>query len=248
MSSAPVLRACAVVPTYDNPRTLRPVVEAIRGHLEDVIVVDDGSDEPGRQAAAALERDGLAEVLRRPRNGGKGAAVIDGLRRARDRGFSHAVQVDADGQHEVSDIPRFLEAVRERPDALVAGRPVFDETAPRSRRLGRVLSQLWAAVETGGPVIHDPLCGFRVYPVERTLAAGSRSQRMDFDNEVAVRLYWSGVEVVNLPTRVRYLSEEEGGVSHYDLLWDNVRMSLMHARLSLQAGPRLVLRRLRSRR
>lgn len=236
------LAACIVVPTYDNPKTLRAVVEGAHVHCPEVIVVDDGSGPEGREAAAALARDGLARVVHRARNGGKGAAVLSGLRLARELGFTHALQVDADGQHDLADIPRFLAAARERPEAFVAGEPVFDESAPRSRLVGRRITQLWAAIETGGPVVRDTLCGLRVYPVAATLAAGVRSRRMEFDNEVAVRLYWAGVPVVNVPTRIRYLDAASGGVSHYRLVRDNVLMSLMHSRLACQAAPRVLVR------
>jgi hypothetical protein len=167
---------------------------------------------------------------------------MSGFLRARELGFTHAVLLDADGQHDLSDIPRFLSLARANPAALIAGRPLFDETAPTSRSVGRVISRLWAAVETGRPVIADPLCGFRVYPIEAALAARPLAQRMDFDNEIAVRMAWNGTPVVNVPTRVRYRTEDEGGVSHYHLLWDNVRMSWMHTRLACQSPYRLLMR------
>ncbi len=241
------MRLCAVVPTYNNSHTLRHVVEELRRYLDEVIVVDDGSDNEGRRAALELEQDGLALLVRRPENGGKGAAVADGLRRALALKYTHALQVDADGQHDLDDVPRFLDAARAHPQAFVAGTPEFDSTAPASRRIGRVITQFWAAVETGGPVITDTLCGFRVYPLEPAVSSGTVTRRMEFDNEIAVRMYWNGVEVINLPTRVRYVSKERGGVSHYDLVWDNVLMSVMHARLSTQAPFRLTRRWLRGR-
>lgn len=225
---------CAIVPTYDNPATVRAVVEGIRRHLPDVIVVDDGSGEPGRSVVEALGREGLAKVMRLERNEGKGAAVMAGLRRARELGFTHAVLLDADLQHEAGDIPRFLEAAREDPAALIAGVPVFDETAPALRRNGRRITCFWTNLETGGKVIHDPLCGFRVYPVESALRARVGS-RMEFDPEIAVRMAWLGTAVVNLPTRVRYLRPDEGGVSHFRMFRDNVRISWMHTRLATLA-------------
>lgn len=224
-------RPCAVIPTYDNPRTVRGVVEDVRRHIADVILVDDGSGEEAGAVIDAIEREGLADLVRRSANGGKGAAVKDGLRRARERGFTHVIQVDADGQHDVADVPKLLAAAREHPSALVLGAPVFDTSAPRSRLLARKISIFWANLETGGPVITDPLCGFRVYPVGAALAAGARGDAMEFDPEIAVRMIWAGVPVVNVPTRVRYIPREEGGVSHFRLFRDNVRISWMHTRL-----------------
>jgi glycosyltransferase involved in cell wall biosynthesis len=234
------LRVCALVPTYDNPRTLAAVVERVRAHLPDVIVVDDGSGQEGRDAADAVERAGAAVVVRRAVNGGKGAAVKDGLRAAADRGFTHALQIDADGQHEVADIPRFVAAAREDPAALVLGCPVFDETAPRARVRGRLVSRFWTDLETAGRAIADPLCGFRVYPVAAALRAGARADRMAFDAEIAVRMVWLGCRTVNVPTRIRYLSAEEGGISHFRMFRDNVEISWSHTRLCVEAIGRLL--------
>ena len=226
------VRFCAVVPTYDNPATVRTVVEKLRAHLDDVIVVDDGSGPDGRAAVEALGRDGIAIAVHRERNGGKGAAVKTGLAAAHERGFTHALQVDADGQHDLADVPRFVETAREHPEALVLGRPVFDESAPKSRRVARRITTFWIRVETGSDVIGDAMCGFRVYPVEAALRANARGDAMDFDPEIAVRLVWRGLPVINLETRVRYLGESEGGVSHFRMFRDNVLISWLHARLT----------------
>lgn len=238
-------RPCALIPTLDNPSTIRVTVEAARAYLDAVLVVDDASGPAGRAAVDGLVAEGMAQVWRRPVNGGKGAAVMDGLHIAERLGFSHALQIDADGQHDLRDIPRFLSAARERPNALVLGTPVFDASAPRSRRLARRISQFWVNLETGGRVIADPLCGFRVYPVQAALAARPKAQRMGHDPEVAVSLYWQGTPVVNLPTRIRYPRAEEGGVSHYHLWWDNLEMTWTHTRLCSQMLPRLAYRWLR---
>jgi glycosyltransferase involved in cell wall biosynthesis len=240
------VRICALIPTYDNPRTIRRVVDQVRTHLPDVVVIDDGSAEPNRNAVAELDRAGLAYVHRREQNGGKGAAVKTGFRVARELGFTHAVQIDADGQHAIEEIPRFVEAARAAPGALVLGQPIFDGSAPSVRQRARLISRFWTDLETGGRLIQDPLCGFRVYPIDAALRCGARGNRMDFDAEVAVRMIWLGCPVVNLPTRVRYLSAEEGGVSHFRMFRDNVLISWCHTRLVALAVVRLLTgRRLR---
>ncbi len=240
-------RICGLVPTYDNPLTVRAVVERLRAHLPDVLVVDDGSAEPGRRAVEALARDGLARAVRREANGGKGAAVKTGFAAARELGFTHALQVDADGQHDLDDVPRFLEAARANPAALVLGRPVFDASAPGVRRRGRLVSRFWTDLETGGRVIQDPLCGFRVYPLDAALRANARGDHMEFDAEIAVRMIWLGTPVVNLDTRVRYVPPEAGGVSHFQMFRDNVRISWSHTRLCTLALLRVATgRRLRA--
>jgi len=226
-------RPCAVIPTYDNPRTIEKVVDAVRAHLPDVIVVDDGGGPEAKAALARVARRDRVHVRTRAVNGGKGAAVKDGLRYALAEGFTHALQVDADGQHAVEDIPELLLRSRERPEALVLGRPVFDASAPKARLWGRRVSVFWVRAETlfEEATIADPLCGFRVYPLEKAVACGARTDRMDFDPEIAVRMVWHGTPVVNVETRVRYVPEEEGGVSHFRAFRDTLAISLLHARL-----------------
>jgi glycosyltransferase involved in cell wall biosynthesis len=224
-------RICALVPTFDNPRTIRPVVERVREYIPDIVVVDDGSAVPARIEIEALDRDGLARVLRRPRNGGKGAAMKDGLRLAAELGFTHCLQIDADGQHDAGDIPRLLEASRTRPDALVLGQPMFDGSAPSLRRRARLISRFLTDLQTGKRVIQDPLCGFRVYPVQQAIGVTGCGDRMDFDIEIAVRMIWQGCPVVNVPTLVRYLTPAEGGVSHFRMVRDNLLISWAHTRL-----------------
>jgi polyprenyl-phospho-N-acetylgalactosaminyl synthase len=238
-------RACALVPTYDNPVTLRAVVESVRPHVDEVVVVDDGSGPAGRSVVEGLSRDSLARTLLRRKNGGKGAAVKDGFVMAQNIGCTHAIQIDADGQHAAEDVPRFLEVARSNPAALILGSPIFEATAPRSRRWGRKISQFWCAIETFGPVVADPLCGFRVYPIERAIQARAWGNAMDFDPEIAVRMVWDGVPVINLPTRVRYLASSEGGVSHFRMGRDNLLISWMHTRMVVGAVVRATLRPIR---
>jgi glycosyltransferase involved in cell wall biosynthesis len=229
-----MFRPCILVPTYNNPATVRRVVERVRAYCDDVLVIDDGSAPQGRAAVEQLAQDGLAVVRHRPQNGGKGAAVKTGLHLALELGYTHALQVDADGQHDLDAIPRFLQAAEQRPDALVLARPEFAVGTPRIRRMAREITNFWVHVETFGRAIADAMIGFRVYPVAATLAANPRTERMDFDIEVAVRLVWHGVGVLNLPIAVRYLTADEGGISHFRLFSDNARISWLHTRLVVE--------------
>lgn len=222
---------CAVVPTYNNPITVERVVEKLLSQGLEVVLVDDGSDEPCRAAAQKAGNRAGVHLLRREKNGGKGAAVQDGFAWARKLGFTHGLQVDADGQHDLDDVPRLLEASRAKPEALILGYPIFDESAPKGRLIGRKISIFWCNLETWGKKIVDPLCGFRVYPLDACEKLGPLGRRMDFDAEIAVRLVWEGVETINLPTKVRYLTPAEGGVSSFDMVRDNLRISWMHTRL-----------------
>jgi glycosyltransferase involved in cell wall biosynthesis len=236
-ASEGLVRVCAVIPTYDNPDTIRAVVEQVRVHVP-VLVIDDGSAAPGRAAVDAL--DELATIHHRPQNGGKGAAVTTGFELARSLGYTHALQVDADGQHALEDIPSFLAAAHEHPEALILGAPVYDESAPKGRLIGRQITRFWTNIETYGRVIDDPMCGFRVYPVAPACEVAPRcGMRMDFDIEIAVRLVWAGLPVINLPTKVRY---HEGGVSHFHLVRDNARISWMHSKLVVASWVRLLSR------
>ena len=214
--------ACAVVPTYDNPDTLGTVVGELHRHLEHVIVVDDGSEPP------VVGLPDSVDVVRFEANRGKGAAVLAGLQRAADRGFTHALQIDADDQHDSGDVPRFLAAAEAAPEALICGVPVFGPEAPRSRVIGRKISVFWVDVEVGRGVIRDPLYGFRVYPVRASLAAGCKARRMGFDTEIAVRLAWRGTPLVHLDSKVRYF---DGGVTHFRPWRSNWALSRMHCRL-----------------
>jgi glycosyltransferase involved in cell wall biosynthesis len=226
---------CVVIPTYENPETIERVVTEAQRYVADVIVVDDGSGPEAQIALQRLESRPDVDVVHRSENGGKGAAVKTGLARALERGFTHALQVDADGQHTLDDAPRMLEAAANNPAALVLGQPIFDDTAPKGRLWGRRISIFWVTLETLSRKIGDPMCGFRIYPVEAAVAAGARGNRMDFDPEIAVRMVWQGLEVINVPTQVRYVSAEEGGVSHFRMVRDNLAMAWMHSRLCVRA-------------
>ena len=236
-----LFQPCALVPTYDNPATIGAMVEGIHKWLADVVVVDDGSGPVGRQAIQALASSQGVHIHRREENGGKGAAVKDGFRVAQRLGFSHVLQVDADGQHRLEDIPRFLEAARSSPNALILGYPQFDSSAPRSRVMGRRITWFWTNLETYGKrIIRDAMCGIRVYPLDQAIRAAARGNAMDFDPEIVVRMVWQEVPVVNLPTRVRYIAPEDGGVSHFRLVRDNALISWMHTRLVVGAILRLI--------
>lgn len=249
MTTSPAgFRPVAVVPVYDHEHAVAGVVDGIVAAGLPCILVDDGS---GASCAAVLDeiasRGRGVTLLRRARNGGKGAAVTDGLRAALDAGHTHALQVDADGQHELSDLPLFLETAAAQPQAVVCGRPTFDDSMPKSRFYLRYLTHVFVWLNTLSLEIHDSMCGFRIYPLALTVAMLERERtgsRMDFDIEVLVRLHWRGVPMVWIPTRVRYPAD---GVSHFRLLLDNVLITRLHARLflgMLYRLPHLAARRL----
>ncbi len=240
------MKPCLLIPIFDHGDTIGDVVRGLAPHRLPLIIVDDGSGESTQRELAALAAlHPWIDLHRRPHNGGRGAALRDGYQIAKRRGFSHALQLDADGQHDPADVPRLLEAARENPGAFVLGRPLFDKSAPRSRLYGRKLSQGLVWLETLSFAIRDPLCGFRCFPLADTVALLSEralGDHMEFDPELAVRLLWRGVRVVNVPTRVVY---HPGGLSHYAPVRDTLRIAGAHARLvvgMLPRSPRLIAR------
>jgi glycosyltransferase involved in cell wall biosynthesis len=242
-----------LIPSYNTgPRVLETLAEA-RRFWEPVWVVVDGSGDGSEDALVRMAAgDRGLRVLIRDVNGGKGAAVLDGLREAHALGFTHALTMDADGQHAAGAIPEFMALSVAHPEAMILGVPVFAADAPRLRVVGRRLSNGWANLETLWQGIGDSLFGFRVYPIAPLLAVMQRTRwmrRFDFDPEAAVRLCWQGVPVINRPAPVRYFRREEGGVSHFRYARDNALLTFMHTRLMLgflMRLPMLLARRLRS--
>lgn len=225
-------RPCLLIPIYNHKDTIAATVSALTVYGLPIFVVDDGSDQTTRQAL--LDLAGVTPLMRLDRlatNRGKGAAVMHGLRLARKAGHTHALQIDADGQHDLGDVPRFLAAGKAHPEAVVCGQPVYDASVPRSRLYGRYVTHVWVWIETLSLRIKDSMCGYRIYPLAATLAVIDHrriAERMAFDIEIVVRLAWMGLKVVNIPTRVVY---PENGLSHFDVVRDNLRISRMHAKL-----------------
>lgn len=244
---SPAPRPLVVIPSYNTGPRLAQTVREARRFWEPVwVVIDgssDGSDGPVRQMG---ESDPGLRILILERNQGKGAAILHGLREAARLGFTHALTMDADGQHPASSIPEFLAASASFPEAMVLGLPIFDRSAPAARVGGRKISNWLARVETMGGNVGDVLFGFRVYPIRPLLElfeSCRTMRRFDFDPEAVVRLFWKGVTPIHLPARVRYFSREEGGVSQFRYLRDNLLLGRMHLRLLAGALLRLVRRR-----
>ncbi|MCO4165453.1 glycosyltransferase [Citrobacter youngae] len=231
---------CVLIPCYNHGAMMSGVLDRLQPFNLPCIVVDDGSDKTTQDELARLAAEySNLTLIRLPINAGKGAAVISGIQAAADAGFSHAVQVDADGQHAIEDIPRLLALAKEHPAALISGQPIYDDSVPRSRLYGRWVTHIWVWIETLSLQLKDSMCGFRVYPVTPTLQLAQRvtlGKRMDFDTEVMVRLYWQGNPSYFIPTRVIY---PQDGLSHFDALKDNLRISLMHTRLFFGMLPRI---------
>ena len=227
------------------------MVQALHALALPVILIDDGSDAECAAALDTLAAAPATALLRLPTNGGKGAAVIAGLREAHARGYSHALQLDADGQHDATALPAFLDAMLETPQAVIVGFPIYNASVPIGRLLSRYATHIWVWINTLSLRIRDSMCGVRIYPLAATLPTldtMASQSRMEFDTEILVRLDWAGAPIRNLPVSVHY---PPGGVSHFRLCRDNARISWMHARLffgMLRRLPKLLARHFPERR
>ena len=225
-----MFRPVIVIPCFNHANAFAGVAERLAEQKIPVIVVDDGSDKAqATKLKQTCTKYGYT-YQRCDKNAGKGAAMRTGFRRAAADGFSHALQIDADGQHDINDIPKFLELAKKHPDALIVGQPEYDSSAPKARLIGRKITNFWVAVETLNCHMPDAMCGFRVYPVQITnkIMNSVHFLRMGFDIEVLVKLYRAGVRLVTQKTRVIY---PKSGVSHFHVWRDNFYISLMHTYL-----------------
>lgn len=241
-------RALALIPVYDHHEVIGRVVEGLLARRIPVLLVDDGSHALCAGVLREIaKRDPNVALLTLERNSGKGAACIRGITWAHAQEFTHVIQIDADGQHDLQDLESLVAAARSHPGAIVCGHPVYDESVPKSRLYGRTITNFWVHVNTLDRTVKDAMCGFRVYPIGllMPLLHAVGSLRMGFDAEILVRTLWAGIPVENVPVRVTYPAD---GVSHFRMVRDNIAISLMHARLfcaMIVRIPMLLRRRLR---
>ena len=241
------MKVCALIPFYNHPEAISFVVDQLLAFDLNIIIVDDGSDDESKKTLAPLAKLPKVTLVTHEINGGKGAAVISGMREAMTQGFSHVLQVDADGQHDLSKLPDLLSLSKNFPDKIISGMPIYDGTVPSNRKLWRYATHILVWIHTLSLEIRDSMCGFRVYPLEKTLAVIDSvkvfGQRMDFDIEILVRSYWNELHIMQLPVRVRYPLD---GVSHFQLINDNFLITKLHIRLffgMLLISPKLLLRK-----
>jgi len=241
-----VFNLCILIPVYNHEGPLPKIVEQLGPYKLPCILVDDGSQESCAGIIRSLSNQyPWVQTIRLESNQGKGAAIKAGLLLAQGQGFSHALQIDADGQHDLHDLEKFLAASRLAPEAAVIGLAIFDDSIPKLRYYARYLTHIWVHINTLSFRIPDSMCGYRIYPVEtctKLIQTTALEDRMAFDTEILVRLDWQGVPVVSIPTRVTY---PQDGVSHFRGWEDNLRLSLTHARLffgMLRRLPKLLAR------
>lgn len=227
-------RICAVIPSFNHSAKLALITQYLLKQGLAVIIVDDASSVIHAKVLQKIN-DAYDDIhlVRHAENQGKGGAVITGLITAQKLGYSHALQVDADGQHDLNDIEKLLDLAQQHPQALISGQPVYDESIPKGRLWGRSITHFWVHIETLSLQVKDTMCGFRVYPLTSTCQLIEQvclGKRMDFDIEIMVRLFWRNVDIKFIPTKVEY---PQDGQSHFRALHDNILISWLHTRLVL---------------
>ncbi len=225
-----------LIPSYNSGHRLAETLRQTCAIWRDVWVVIDGSTDGSDLEAESLGFPGL-RFLRLEKNSGKGAAVLHALRIAIQEGFTHALVMDADGQHPTEMIMPFIEASRKNPEAFLCGVPQFGPDAPAERVKGRRVGNFFSHVETLWCGAQDSLFGFRVYPIDpalRILGSGRAGRRFDFETVLGVRLTWAGRPCINIPAPVRYPAPSAGGVTHFRYLRDNLLLTMAHIRLLIE--------------
>lgn len=222
---------CIILPIYNHPHYLRALVVHLQAYDCPIIMVNDGSNAECCVVIDEIGRDFSVQILTHDINQGKGQAVMTGLDFAHAQGYTHALQIDVDGQHDWADIGKFLDIAKQHPQAMVIGKPIYGADVPKKRLYGRYATHIWVWINSLSLQIKDSMCGFRVYPVgvcQQVLTKHRLRKRMGFDSEILVHLSWLGVDFVNVPTKVRY---PENGISHFDVWADNVELTKMQTHL-----------------
>lgn len=231
---------CFVIPCYNHSQTLSDVLKRIESYQLACILVDDGSaPDAAEQLKQITSQFTWVTLIHLPINQGKGAAVMAGLNYALNQGYTYAIQIDADGQHETDIIAELIHQSQLNPHALISGCPVYDSSVPKHRLIARYITHFWVWVETLSFSIKDSMCGLRIYPLQQTCNLISHYQigkRMDFDTDIMVRLYWQGMPSIFVPTQVTYPKD---GISHFKPLKDNLLITWMHTRLFFGMLPRI---------
>ncbi len=237
------IQLCIVVPHYNHAQAFAAFLPRLAELKLPCVVVDDGSDVKSKSALLELlSAYPEIELAEHQHNRGKGAAMWTGAHRARQLGYSHMLQIDADGQHDTADVARFIDDARVYPSAIISGAPQFDDSAPKARVYGRKVTDFWVALETGSLAIKDSLCGFRVYPLnefEQVFDKYHIGKRMDFDTDVLVKSAWEGIAIRFIDTKVVYIANS---VSHFHYWDDNWHLIWLHTRLMVGMVLRLPIR------
>lgn len=241
-----MFKPCIIIPVYNHDQALKPLIKNLNETGLAIILVNDGSAPHCAEALRDIaSKNSYVTLIEHEENGGKGKAIKTALKTAYQLNFTHALQIDADGQHDIKDIPTFLEKAQATPNAIISGTPIYDDSIPKHRHYGRYATHVWVWINTLSFQISDSMCGFRCYPVKimkDIIGKYYIGDRMDFDIEILVKSYWEGTQIIELPTRVIYPEE---GTSNFRIFRDNVSITWMHTRLffgMLTRLPKLLIR------
>jgi len=245
-----------LIPVYRHGKACEQVVDNLESFCKEnqvkIILVDDGNGEETKiHLKNIIEKHGdFVELIANEKNMGKGVAFRNGMMRAEELGFTHVLQLDADGQHDSSRCSFFFEKSMQSPEKMICGYPEFDETAPGHRKGGHRFANTWCAIVTWSGGIVDSLCGFRIYPVKATcdfLRKGHIDSRMGFDIDILIKLIWRGVKYEFYPVKVTYPMD---GISNFHPFRDNVRISWVFTKFfcgMIIRSPILLWRKIRGR-
>lgn len=226
------MRLCVIIPTYNNAGTIRRVVEDVQKFCQQIIVVNDGSTDETSVILNAMSS--LVTVVSYEKNRGKGHALVTGFRKAMDMGFTHAITIDADGQHFADDIPQFLDIAEKNEDAIIVGsRNLTEENMPRQNTFANRFSNFWFRLQTGIN-LPDTQSGYRLYPLSSLSGLNLITSRYEAELELLVFAAWAGTQIISVPVKVYYPPADER-VSHFRPVYDFVRISILNTFLCIAA-------------
>lgn len=234
---------CFLIPYYNHPENINTLLSTLLEYNIAVIIVDDGSNQPLKDVIK--NNSPLIHIVVHIINQGKGSAVINGMKKAVEMGFTHCFQIDADAQHDLKKINDFLEVSKNYPLDLICAKPIYCEDIPKSRLYGRKITSFWVYVNTLGYIKEDSMIGMRIYPlgsIDKILKS-VKGRRMDFDTDILLSYYKNNINIHWIGVNITY---SNNNVSHFKMVKDNVLISLMHARHFLYI-PVLLLKKISGR-
>lgn len=227
------LGICIIIPTYNNAKTLKSVIDKCLKYTPSVLVVNDGCTDGTSRILDSYKSPSLMSVQYLP-NRGKGYALKEGFEYARMKGYRYALTIDADGQHNADDIPNFVQAIRRSPDTLVVGcRNIEADNMPKRNTFANKFSNFWFRIQTL-QTLTDTQSGFRLYPLRRLGRLRWLTARYEAELELLVFAAWQNVELISVSIQVYYPKEEER-VSHFHPYKDFLRISLLNTILCFLA-------------
>jgi glycosyltransferase involved in cell wall biosynthesis len=223
------LRACVLIPTYNNSATLPAVINDVAQYTDRIIIVNDGSTD---NTADVLKNFPWLQLITQPVNMGKGFALRTGFDYARKQGYDYAITIDSDGQHFAKDLYRFLDNIEVKPNSIIIGaRNMNQEGVPGKSSFGNRFSNFWFKIETGISM-PDTQSGYRLYPLQSLKDIHFFTRRFEFEIEVLVRAAWKDIDIVSVPVTV-YYAPAETRVSHFRPVKDFTRISTLNTFLVL---------------